>query len=321
MSTAHDPWHAFAAARPRYLDELEAVIRAAVPRRDTAWPAFHGCYDWHSAVHGVYALHAIHRLTGAPLCLEVADSVLTASAIREEQTLLEAGGVPGELPYGYAWLLALARERELATGRADLAPLATAAAKRLAAWMRALSSTAFSTAVHADDYRNLSWALLNLGEWSAHTGHQAHVALAEGLARQLMGLDASLPLGRDLDAPRNFFPPALHRVLAVLTLLPEEETADWISDLLPERFDLRPVETPQTAHLAGLNFSRAWGLWRLWQVTGEARWRTLYVDHLQTHLSRPEYWAVNYDAHSHWVPQFGVYALALSMGDESELHA
>ena len=39
----------------------------------------------------------------------------------------------------------------------------------------------------------------------------------------------------------------------------------------------------------------------------------MYETHVEWHLDHPEYWAENYDAYAHWVPQFGVYAVALSV--------
>ena len=38
--------------------ELAKAVRAAVARKDTGHAAFHGCIDWHSAVHGAWALAA-----------------------------------------------------------------------------------------------------------------------------------------------------------------------------------------------------------------------------------------------------------------------
>ena len=66
------------------------------------------------------------------------------------------------------------------------------------------------------------------------------------------------------------------------------------------------------AHTAGLNFSRCWGLWALWEGTGERRFRTLYREHIETHIAMPEYWRDDYMMYSHWIPQFGVFAILRS---------
>ena len=75
-------WERFEAARAGHLAALAVVIQDSVQRHDTQWPVFHGSYDWHSAVHGVYALHVIYRLSGDEESLRIADSVLTAEAIQ-----------------------------------------------------------------------------------------------------------------------------------------------------------------------------------------------------------------------------------------------
>ena len=71
-----------------------------------------------------------------------------------------------------------------------------------------------------------------------------------------------------------------------------------------------------TPHSAGLNFSRAWGLWTLFTCTENEIYRKLYVDHIVTHMKLPQYWRDDYRKYAHWVPQFGIYAIALSMEDD-----
>jgi hypothetical protein len=103
-------------------------------------------------------------------------------------------------------------------------------------------------------------------------------------------------------------------MMALQRTLPEGPDRDaWLEQIAAAApVDLRPVDDPSTAHGAGLNFSRAWGFWSLWSATGDLAWRTSYVEHVLTHLDRPEYWAEDYLAHSHWIPQFGIRAIALS---------
>jgi hypothetical protein len=68
-----------------------------------------------------------------------------------------------------------------------------------------------------------------------------------------------------------------------------------------------------TPHSAGLNFSRAWGFWTLFACSGNEIYRKLYADHIVTHMRQPQYWRDGYRNYAHWVPQFGIYAIALSM--------
>jgi hypothetical protein len=68
-------------------------------------------------------------------------------------------------------------------------------------------------------------------------------------------------------------------------------------------------------HVAGLNFSRTWGLWSIWEATGILAYRDLYRAHIDKEMAQPQYWNARYGNYSHWVAQFGVYGLALSFAD------
>ncbi len=78
-------------------------------------PAFYGCYDWHSSVHGHWLLARVARLHGdAPFAgraRAALDTSLTAGNIAAEVRYLNgAGRVSFERPYGLAWLLQLHAE-------------------------------------------------------------------------------------------------------------------------------------------------------------------------------------------------------------------
>ena len=105
-------WDIFCQSRVEYLRALAVVVEQGVTRKDTTYPTFCGCIDWHSSVHGVWALLTASRLTGDTRWAEVADSVLHAEGLAAEMTSLEKGKLDHELPYGYAWFLKLAQERE-----------------------------------------------------------------------------------------------------------------------------------------------------------------------------------------------------------------
>ena len=75
-------------------------------------PAFYGCYDWHSSVHGHWLLARVARLHGqAPFAARARaalDGSITAANIAAEVRYLNgAGRVSFERPYGLAWLLQL----------------------------------------------------------------------------------------------------------------------------------------------------------------------------------------------------------------------
>src|SRR5690348_17201986 len=82
----------------------------APPRKLT--PAFYGCYDWHSSVHGHWLLARLARtFPDAPFTARARAALqqsLTKENIAEEVAYLNAEGRASfERPYGLAWLLQL----------------------------------------------------------------------------------------------------------------------------------------------------------------------------------------------------------------------
>jgi hypothetical protein len=121
---------------------------AATPRKLT--PAFYGCYDWHSSVHGHWLLiRLVRTFPNAPFVQAAREALrqsLTAENIVQEAAYLRGEGRTSfERPYGLAWLLQLVAElrewddpqaREMA---ANLHPLDEAALERLKNWLPKLS--------------------------------------------------------------------------------------------------------------------------------------------------------------------------------------
>jgi hypothetical protein len=85
----------------------------APPRKLT--PAFYGCYDWHSSVHGHWLLARLARTfpdaSFVPSAREALRQSLTPANIAQEAAYLRAEGRASfERPYGLAWLLQLVAE-------------------------------------------------------------------------------------------------------------------------------------------------------------------------------------------------------------------
>src|SRR5271170_7575873 len=134
----------------------------AAPRILT--PAFYGCYDWHSAVHGHWLLARLSRMfPEAPFAEEARDAIarnITEENIAAEVRYLnDAGRAAFERPYGLAWLLTLAAEL-----RSDvLRPLEIAVLERFSVWLEKLpypvrsgehSNTAFALGLVLDSHRS-----------------------------------------------------------------------------------------------------------------------------------------------------------------------
>jgi hypothetical protein len=92
---------------------MQSDADVAAPRILT--PAFYGCYDWHSAVHGHWLLARLSRLfPEAAFAAESRDAIARNSTPEnitgEVRYLTDQGRAAFERPYGLAWLLTLAAE-------------------------------------------------------------------------------------------------------------------------------------------------------------------------------------------------------------------
>src|SRR4051812_19017971 len=78
-------------------------------------PAFCGCYDWHSSVHGhwllVRLLRTFPQVSFAKEAREALSQSLSAANLKQESAYLAGKGRASfERPYGLAWLLQLCAE-------------------------------------------------------------------------------------------------------------------------------------------------------------------------------------------------------------------
>src|ERR1700738_1773136 len=127
---------------------LNSDADVAPPRKLT--PAFYGCYDWHSSVHGHWLLVRLVKTfpdaSFAKPAREALRKSLTKENLKQEAAYLRGEGRASfERPYGMAWLLQLIVElaewddpqaREMLT---NLAPIEDAVRDRLKAWLPKLS--------------------------------------------------------------------------------------------------------------------------------------------------------------------------------------
>src|SRR5512139_3516322 len=134
---------------PNKVAHVMASDADARPPRELT-PAFFGCYDWHSSVHGHWLLARLARLLPeAPFAVEARAALarsLTPENLGAEVRYLEGKGrVSFERPYGLAWLLQLGAELrewndpDARRWSAALAPLERVAVERLSSWLPKLS--------------------------------------------------------------------------------------------------------------------------------------------------------------------------------------
>jgi hypothetical protein len=253
---------------------LTSDADVAPPRKLT--PAFYGCYDWHSSVHGHWLLARLVRTFpnaafAAPARNALRQS-LTADNLAQEAAYLRAEGRTSfERPYGLAWLLQLVAELrewddpEARAMAANLYPLEQAAVERLRDWLPKLSHP-----VRIGEHDQTAFALGLTLDYARATGDTRFTDLIVSKARQFYLSDKNCPLTYE-PSGEDFLSPCLGEADLMRRVLPSGEFARWLRTFLPQISParksawLQPVVSPdpsdpKLAHLDGLNLSRAWML-------------------------------------------------------------
>ena len=311
---------------PHKLDHVLASDRdIASPRR--LHPAFYGCLDWHSAVHGhwtlVRLLRTFPQLAEAATIRRALGDSLTPDNIAVELAYFDGPTRQSfERTYGWAWLLALAGELhgwEDADGTrwsAALAPLADAIAARYIAFLPK-QNYPIRTGVHANTAFGMTLAL----DYARATGASDLAAMLTERAHAYFDTDRDCPAAWE-PGGEDFLSPALEEADLMRRVLPAEHFATWLARFLPglahgePRALLEPAQVsdrgdPKLAHLDGLNLSRAWCMreiaaalpahdtMRAELVAAAARHSEAGLDHVAT----GDY------AGEHWLATFAVYLL------------
>lgn len=269
---------ALACANKEYPNKIAHVLSSDAdvkpPRQLT--PAFYGCYDWHSAVHGHWLLVRLTRaFPDAPFAGPARRAVgqnLTAENIAAEVTYLGGQGRTSfERPYGLAWLLQLAAELrgwDDATARqwaAALAPLEQASAARLKDWLPKLSSP-----IRVGEHDQTAFSFGLILDWARAAGDAGMIDLLSGRIKAFYSKDRDCPMAYE-PSGQDFLSPCLAEADLMRRVLPEAEFASWLRAFLPgiptngSPAWLTPAVVtdptdPKLAHLDGLNLSRAWML-------------------------------------------------------------
>jgi hypothetical protein len=295
-------FRAFKAEAPHWFELLAQVPAEHVVRHDTVHPAFHGCIDWHSACHAVWALLAWRGLGGDRRYDAIVDNILMPAKLAAEAEDL-AARPQFEMPYGRAWFLRLALEDRLVTGSTRLTFMARDLAASLVAQYRGRSIDPF-----AREYANPCWALINLLDYAEVEGRTDLAAAAREIASGMAGYLDRLPSEADEETWPDFM--AVTPMYCEAMLRCGAATAKDIEQKVRTRLlKLQPVTAPRKPHHFALNFSRGWTLLALGAGLNDERFISLALDHIETNLHHPSWWRGDYRAVSHWVPQFGIFAL------------
>lgn len=291
-------------------------------------PAFYGCYDWHSSVHGhwmlVRLLVMFPHLPESQAIRKALSANLTAENIRTEIAYLQQPNRQSfERTYGWAWLLKLAEEIaglndvEAKTWLRNLQPLADALVSRYISFLPK-QTYPIRTGVHPNTAFGLAFAF----DYARAAGNERLAALISERSRTYFANDTSYPAGWE-PGGEDFFSPALMEADLMRRVLTASEFRRWFHRFLPglaagsPRALLKPATVtdrsdPKLVHLDGLNLTRAWCMRSVAAalpasdparkiLTTSAR---SHANDALAHVASGDY------AGEHWLASFAVYLLS-----------
>lgn len=288
-------------------------------------PAFYGCFDWHSSVHGhwmlVKLLKEFPEMPEAEQIKTALNQNLTAeNLLVEVQFFRDSNNKSFERTYGWAWLHKLADELhtfnkpEARQWETALQPLTDLISQY---YLNFLPKLVYPIRVgeHSNTAFGLSFAL----DYARTAQNKPLETLIISRARDFYLNDQNCPESWE-PSGYDFLSPCLIEADLMARVLPDDEFINWINAFLPglntgtlkimnETAKVSDRSDGKLVHLDGLNFSRAWCLKHL--ATKPGMNRGILLNAAQKHLDAALQNVADGDyAGEHWLATFAVMAVS-----------
>ena len=292
-------------------------------------PAFYGCLDWHSSVHGHWLLVRLLKTEGdIPNREDIIDLLGKSFSVEKMLGELAYFSQPGtgttyERPYGHAWFLQLTaelRQWDSPEFRAWLdaaLPLEHRLVEIIEEWLPTLDYP-----IRTGEHSQTAFAFGLMRDWARVAGNQPFAELLESRSKLLYMNDTSCPLGYE-PSGQDFLSPCIAEADLMRRILSTNDFANWLSGFLPnipadgsaDWIEVAVVSDRtdgKLGHLDGLNLSRAW------MLEGIASGLPVNDSRRESLISEPESHKTQSvpivlgDLHymgSHWLGSFATYLL------------
>lgn len=292
-------------------------------------PAFYGCFDWHSSVHGhwmlIRLLKSFPYLENATEIVKALDENLTKENLDVEAAYFERPGTKSfERTYGWAWLLKLVEE---------LDSWENAHASKWRENIRGLEQTIVDRyldflprqeyPIRTGEHPNTAFGLKFAWDYANKTGNTELKNLISAKSKEYYLNDKYCPASWE-PGGADFLSPCLEEADLMRRILPINEYWDWLHHFLPGIEEAKPRNLykavnvsdrtdPKIVHLDGLNLSRAWCLYGIRNTLySKEDNRTIIEQAARAHLEAtlPHIASGNYEG-EHWLGSFAVYAISV----------
>ncbi|SFZ94407.1 Protein of unknown function [Flaviramulus basaltis] len=314
------PLHCMNTEYPNKLSQTIGSDTDLLPPR-TLHPAFYGCFDWHSAVHGHWSLVSLlKQFPNMDKAEEVKQRLL--QNISKENIETEVKYFYGEhnksyeRTYGWAWLLKLAEElhtwdsaiaREL---ESNLEPLTDLIIQKYIEFLPKLNYP-LRVGTHTNTAFGLSFAY----DYAETLNNDALKNAIKERAIYFFLKDENCPMSWE-PSGSDFLSPCLEEAALMKRLMPIEDYKTWLDAFLPQLknkdYSLEVgIVSDRTdghlVHLDGVNFSRAWSLNKI--AKGLPEYNHLKnIANQHINYSLPSIVGDSYEG-GHWLGSFAIYAL------------
>ena len=303
-----------------------------IGRPKDLFPAFYGCFDWHSSVHGHWLLVRLLRVgpQDAPwredAIAKLNQSFTAENMAGEVANFAQPARGSWERPYGLAWYLQLTSElREWAGETNDsqakawleaLKPLEQDIADSLKAWLPKLAYP-----IRLGTHNQSAFAFGLMLDWARVSGDADMERLIVQRSVAFHNDDVNCPLAYE-PSGEDFLSPCLMEADLMRRILPRADFSNWLTKFMPSipvngsgdwlaPGIVKDASDGKLVHLDGVNSSRAWNLYNIARALpdGDARKASLVAAakiHADTGVAAVS--AEHYSG-SHWLASFATYLM------------
>ncbi len=313
-----------ACAQKEYPNKLNDVLGEASDLAEPSdlHPAFYGCFDWHSAVHGhwsmVYLLHHFPDIKQAEEMKKILKEHITKENIAKEIEYFHGKhNKSWERTYGWAWLMKLDEILHIWDDpisvelSANLEPMTLLLEER---FMDFLPKLVYPIRVgeHPNTAFGLSFAL----DYARTKGRKDFEAMIIQRAMDFYQSDSECPFSWE-PGGFDFLSPCLEEAALMSKILEGKEREEWLKEFMPLLFDAEfnmdvakvgDRSDGKLVHLDGVNFSRAWNLYEISGRLESNKAALINVANKHVEASLGSVVGDSYEG-GHWLGSFALYAL------------
>lgn len=316
---------AFDCIDQQYPNKLGQVLGDATYLKEPSelHPAFYGCFDWHSSVHGHWTL--LNILKELPnfeykeaVLLKLQQNITKENILKEVQYFDDNHNKNFERTYGWAWLLKVAETlQDWNTEEANqlyenLEPLVALVEEKYIEFLPKLNYP-----IRVGEHPNTAFGMSFALDYAKKYSPELEKVIVEKAKKYYMN-DKGCPISWE-PGGFDFLSPCLQEASLMLKILPKDEYITWLDAFLPD-FRTNPSlylnvaevtdrSDGKLAHLDGLNFSRAWCLYEIGISLDNDKMINLANKHFEYSYKKMD--SGEY-AGAHWLASFALYAILKS---------